>query len=97
MGLAALGVHPIITVAVFGGTVKAATLGVSPEYMAIVLAMCWAIGLTVSPSSATIIATAGLTRQSPVRVGTRWNGIYAPVAAAVLIGLITLLRLTGLL
>lgn len=95
MGLGALGVHPIITVAVFGGTVKAAAFGVSPIYMAVVLAAVWALGLSVSPSSATIIAVSGLTRQSPVRVGTRWNGVYAVVAAAALIGVLTLLRLVG--
>lgn len=95
MGLGALGVHPIITVAVFGGTVKAAAFGVSPIYMAVVLAAVWGLGLSVSPSSATIIAVSSLTRQSPVRVGTRWNGVYAVAAAAALIGLLTLLRAGG--
>lgn len=95
MGLGALGVHPIITVAVFGGTVKAAAFGVSPIYMAVVLAAVWGLGLSVSPSSATIIAVSSLTRQSPVRVGTRWNGTYAVVAAAALIGFLTLLRVVG--
>ena len=97
MALAVVGVHPIVTVAIIGGTVKAAAFGVSPTYMAMVLAISWAIGLSVSPSSATIIATAGLTGQSPVRVGTRWNGAYALVSAAVLILMITGLRLAGLL
>jgi DcuC family C4-dicarboxylate transporter len=97
MALAVVGVHPIVTVAIIGGTVKAAAFGVSPTYMAMVLAISWAIGLSVSPSSATIIATAGLTGQSPVRVGTRWNGAYALVSAAVLILMITVLRITGVL
>jgi len=94
--LGAIGVHPIVMVAIFGGTVRAATLGVSPVYMAMVLAICWGIGISVSPSSATIIAAAGLARESPVRVGTRWNGIYAVVSAVTLIAFVTLLRLTGI-
>jgi DcuC family C4-dicarboxylate transporter len=97
MALAVVGVHPIVTVAIIGGTVKAAAFGVSPTYMAMVLAISWAIGLSVSPSSATIIATAGLTGQSPVRVGTRSNGAYALVSAAALILMITILRITGVL
>ncbi len=97
MALAVVGVHPIVTVAIVGGTVKAAAFGVSPTYMAMVLAISWAIGLSISPSSATIIATAGLTGQSPVRVGTRWNGAYALVSAAALILMITALRLGGVL
>jgi TRAP-type C4-dicarboxylate transport system permease large subunit len=97
VALAAVGVHPIVTVAVFGGTMRAASLGVTPTYLAMMLAICWAIGLTVSPSSATIIATASLAKESPMRVGTRWNGVYAVVSAMALITFITILRLTGLL
>jgi len=97
MALAAVGVHPIVTVAIIGGTVKAAAFGVSPTYMAMVLAISWAIGLSVSPSSATIITTAGLTGQSPVRVGMGWNGAYALVSAAALILMITVLRFAGVL
>lgn len=95
--LGAAGVHPIVTVAVFGGTMRAASLGVTPTYLAMVLAICWAVGLTVSPSSATIIATASLAKESPVRVGTRWNGLYALVSAATLIVFVTILRLAGIL
>jgi C4-dicarboxylate transporter len=95
--LAVAGIHPIVTVAVFGGTVKASAFGVSPTYLAMVLAICWAIGLSVSPASATIITMSGLANQSPLRVGTRWNGVYALVSAATLIAMITGLRLMGLL
>jgi C4-dicarboxylate transporter, DcuC family len=95
--LAVVGIHPIVTVAVIGGTVKASAFGVSSTYLAMVLAICWAIGLSVSPASATIITMSGLANQSPLRVGTRWNGVYALLSAAVLIAMITALRLTGLL
>lgn len=95
MILGAIGVHPIVTVAVFGGTIHAAALGVTPVYLATVLALCWTMSLAVSPSSATIIATAALARESPLRVGTRWNGPYAVVTALALIAFITTLRLFG--
>jgi hypothetical protein len=95
--LAVVGVHPIVTVAVIGGTVKAAAVGVSPTYLALVLAMCWAIGLSVSPASATIITMSGLTNRSPLQVGTRWNSTYAIATTATLIALLTGLRLAGIL
>jgi DcuC family C4-dicarboxylate transporter len=80
---------------VIGGTVKAAAFGMSPTYLATVLAVCWAIGLSVSPSSATIITTSSLTGQSPMKVGARWNGTYAIASAGALILMLTLLRMTG--
>lgn len=94
--LAILGIHPIVTVAVIGGTVRAAAVGVSPTYLALVLAVCWAIGLSVSPASATIITMSGLTNRSPLQVGTRWNSTYALVTAGTLIAMATGLRLAGI-
>jgi C4-dicarboxylate transporter len=95
--ISAIGVHPIVTVAVIGGTVKASAYGVSPTYMAMVLAIVWAIGISISPSAANIIAVAGLAESSPIEVGLRWNGKYAFISAVVLILLVTLFRTAQLL
>jgi len=95
--LSVLGVHPIITVTILGGTVKAAAYGVTPTYMALVLAISWAMGISVSPSAANVIAIAGLTEQSPIQVGFRWNGLYVLIVATVLIIILTLFRAVGLL
>ncbi len=90
--LAALGVHPIVTMTVIGGTVKAAAYGVTPTYMAVLLAVSWALGISVSPSAANIIAVAGLAEKSPVDVGLRWNARYVLVSSVVVIIVISGLR-----
>lgn len=95
--LAVLGVHPIITVTILGGTVKAAAYGVTPTYMALILAISWAMGISISPSAANVIAISGLTEQSPIQVGFRWNGLYVLIVSTVLIMILTLFRTVGLL
>lgn len=94
--LSVLGVHPIITVTILGGTVKAAAYGVTPTYMALVLATSWAMGISISPSAANVIAIAGLTEQSPFKVGVLWNGLYVLLVSSVLIMVLTLFRTVGL-
>ena len=95
--LSFLGVHPIITVTILGGTVKAAAYGVTPTYMALILAVSWAMGISVSPSAANVIAISGLTEQSPIQVGFRWNGFYVLIVSSVLIMIMTLFKAVGLL
>lgn len=94
--LSVLGVHPIITVTILGGTVKAAAYGVTPTYMALILATSWAMGISISPSAANVIAIAGLTEQSPIKVGVLWNGFYVLIVSTVLITVLTLFRTVGL-
>lgn len=95
--LSALGIHPIISVTIIGGTVTASTYGVTSTYLALILAIGWAMGVSISPSSATVIAISGLTGQSPLHVGPRWNGLYALVASTVMIVILTIFRSFGLL
>ncbi|MHB8076344.1 C4-dicarboxylate ABC transporter, partial [Desulfosporosinus fructosivorans] len=95
--LSFLGVHPIVSVTILGGTVKAAAYGVTPTYMALILAISWAMGISVSPSAANVIAISGLTGQSPTQVGFRWNGLYVLIVSTVLIIVLTLFRALGLL
>jgi len=95
--LAFLGVHPIITITILGGTVKAAAYGVTPTYMALILAISWAVGISVSPSAANVIAISGLTQQSPIQVGFHWNGLYVVIVSTVLIMILTMFSAVGLL
>ncbi|WP_236860222.1 C4-dicarboxylate ABC transporter [Candidatus Formimonas warabiya] len=95
--LAVLGVHPIVTVTIIGETVKAAQYGVTPTYMAMILAVSWSMGVIMSPSSANIIAVAGLAGQSPMRVGPYWNGKYALISSVVLLIMLTIFRWLGIL
>ncbi len=93
--LSALGIHPIIPVTIIGGTVKAAAYGVTPTYLALILAISWAMGISISPSSATVIALSGLTGQSPIQVGPRWNGLYVLIASTVMLITLTIFRFIG--
>lgn len=95
--LSALGIHPIIPVTIIGGTVKAAAYGVTPTYLALIMAISWAMGISISPSSATVIALSGLTGQSPIHVGLRWNGFYVLIASTVMLITLTIIRFVGLL
>ncbi|GAB6154224.1 hypothetical protein JCM17380_29740 [Desulfosporosinus burensis] len=95
--LSSLGIHPIVSVTIIGGTVKAAAYGVSPTYLALILAISWAMGISISPSSATVIAISGLTGQSPLQVGPRWNGLYAIISSAIILIILTIFRSIGLL
>ncbi len=95
--LSAFGVHPIILVTVIGSTVQAAAYGISPTFMALILAMGWSMGITVSPSAGTVIAISGLAEESPLYVGLRWNGPYAVISSAVLLAVMFALRGLGVL
>lgn len=95
--LSALGVHPIIPVTIVGGTIKAAAYGVTPTYLALILAISWSMGISISPSSATVIALSGLTGQSPIQVGPRWNGRYVLISSAIMLVVLTLFRFIGIL
>lgn len=91
-----VGIHPIITITIIGSTVDPSLYGLSSAYLAVVLAICWALGISVSPSSANVIAIAGLTGQSPMKVGPRWNGLYVFLTALILILILTLFHALGL-
>jgi C4-dicarboxylate transporter, DcuC family len=95
--LSAIGVHPIITVTIIGGTVQAAAYGVTPTYIALVLSVCWAMGISISPSAANVIALSGIVEESPIKVGLRWNGLYALLVVIVFIFVLTFFRFVGLL
>jgi C4-dicarboxylate transporter len=94
--LSAIGIHPIIIIAIIGETVKASAYGITPVYMALILSISWAMGVTVSPAAANIIVLAGLAKQSPLQVGIRWNGSYVLISSAILIVILTLLRVSCL-
>lgn len=92
---ALFGVHPVIIVTVIGSTVKAAAYNVSPTFMALTLAISWAMSITVSPSAATLIAVSGVTGESPLTAGLRWNFAYVLLTIGVLVLTLNILRLLG--
>ncbi len=93
----AAGIHPIVVIAVIGGAISASDCGVTPIYFALVLSISWALGNVICPASANVIAVSGMIGQSPLKVGLRWNGPYVLVTTAVLVLVLTGLRMVGLL
>ncbi|NLM21890.1 MAG: C4-dicarboxylate ABC transporter [Peptococcaceae bacterium] len=95
--LSMLGVHPIITVVIIGNTVDPSFYNISSTYLALILAISWAMSVTVSPTAATLIAISGITGESTITIGSRWNLVYVFTASALMILVITLLKAFGLL
>jgi hypothetical protein len=93
--LSAVGVHPIIPITIIGGTLQASDFGVSSTYIALLMGISWSMGITISPTSATVITLSGVSSRSPVEVGLIWNGLYVLVTSCVLIVFLTGLRMVG--
>ncbi|SCZ81045.1 C4-dicarboxylate ABC transporter [Acidaminobacter hydrogenoformans] len=93
--LSALGVHPIIPITIIGGTIQGSDFGVTSTYIALLLGISWSMGITLSPTSATVITLSGVSSRSPLQVGLEWNGLYVLVTSSVLIVVITGLRMVG--
>lgn len=97
LATSAVGMHPIAVIAVFGGIISAADIGVSPIYLALVYSISWALGNSICPASANVIAVSGLVGASPIKASLRWNVPYALVSVVVLVSLLTALRAVGVL
>ena len=93
----AVGIHPIVATAVIGGAIDPALCGISAAYLALVLSMSWALGNTICPASANVIAVADMVQASPVVASLKWNGPYAIITAAALIASVMLMRALGIL
>lgn len=93
--LSGIGVHPIIPITIIGGTIQASDFGVTSTYMALLLGISWSMGITLSPTSATVITLSGVSSRSPIQVGLEWNGLYVLVTSGVLIIFVTGLKMLG--
>lgn len=86
----AFGVHPLVYTTVIGGSLSAVQLGVSPVYLALLLAMGWALGNAVCPTSANTIAVSQLVERSPFKLALNWNVSYVLASTVILIALLWL-------
>jgi len=64
VGTAALGVHPIVLVAILAGSIDPYAVEMSSVSLAVLLLGCWAVSNPVSPASAVNNLLAGLLKQS---------------------------------
>lgn len=69
-----LGLNPIAVVAIIGAAVPdPAALGVAPATLAFACMLGWGVGVSMTPMSASAIATARWSGSDPWTVTTRWN------------------------
>jgi len=94
--ISGVGVHPIIPVMIIGGTVRPEAFGVTPVYLSLLLSISWSMGVTISPTSATVIATSSLTGESPFQIGIRWNSLYVLITTLCIIAFLTIVHGLGL-
>lgn len=93
--LSAVGVHPIVYTTVIGGSLASGQVGVTPEYLALLLCVTWALGNAACPTSANSIAVSQLTECSPFKLALNWNVAYVVAATIVVVALLTAMRLIG--
>lgn len=63
IGLAVVGIHPVIIVIGIGASLSPDVFGVSATYMAVLLLNSWALGTTVSPLSGSVLMTSNLSKE----------------------------------
>ncbi len=73
---AILGVHPVISIAVFGESLAAVAHGMPESWVAFSFLLGGGVALLVSPFSAATLVTAELVHKAPFRVGVLWNGLF---------------------
>ncbi|MCR4265286.1 hypothetical protein [Nitratireductor sp. ZSWI3] len=78
LGLALVGVNPIITVSVLGSLVaQVGIAGLSQAAAAFAMLSAWSAAMGLSPFITTVAYAGAIVGRSPVTVGMRWNGAYA--------------------
>jgi hypothetical protein len=81
--LGLVGIHPFITIVLFGKIVEGAALSVSPVTIALLLAVGGVISYTVSPFTGIIMTIAKLIGAKASDVAVRWNWVFCVVFSVV--------------
>lgn len=89
--LALLGVHPILSIVLMRPAHLVSLFGLSPELTVLALVAGSAVSYIVSPFSSTTFVMSGLTGETPVTVGLKWNGLFSALFMAVSVSIIILL------
>ena len=85
LGLAQIGVNPIVTVTLLVGLLPALDIeGLTPELVGASLMVGWALALTSSPMTASMLILSRFTGIPATRIGYRWNGRFLIVAIPML-------------
>ncbi|WP_447553090.1 hypothetical protein [Vreelandella sp. EE22] len=93
LGLAQLGVNPIVTVTLLAGLLPTLNIdGFAPVIIAASLMVGWALALMSSPMTASMVILSRFTGVSAMRIGYRWNGRFLIATVpllALLLGLLS--------
>lgn len=95
--ISALGIHPIIPVTIIASMIDVSAYGMSHVFFALVLCGSWAMGNSISLSTANVITMGGLLECSTMDVGLRWNILYVLILSLILISWLYILRVSGIL
>jgi hypothetical protein len=77
IGLSLIGLHPIMTIVLFGTVLAKADMPVPPLAIALALATGGAASYMISPFAGIIMTLAKYTRSSAWRIAVRWNGAFS--------------------
>jgi hypothetical protein len=96
LAVAAIGVHPLMPVLIFGQVLPPAVLGISPAVFCAGLVTMWGVGAVVSPFSGTTLFMRRVGNLSAWRVAWLWNGPYGLLTTGILGVLMIVTRHLGL-
>lgn len=72
-----VGINPIISVSLLASALPdPASLGLAPAVLGAAFMAAWALAVSSSPMTASVLLLARLAEVSPNTIGYRWNGIY---------------------
>ncbi|UOR11486.1 hypothetical protein [Halobacillus amylolyticus] len=84
-----IGVHQIVVIPILAAQVSAASLGISPEFLALIFIMSWSMTAVLCPLNAINIIVSKCLRRNGLTVGFRWNGAYIMSLVSLVIVVIT--------
>ena len=80
-----IGVHQIVVIPILASQVSAASVGMSPEFLALIFIMSWSITAVLCPLNAINIIVSNCLQRNGLTIGFRWNGTYVMSLVSVLI------------
>jgi len=92
IGASALGLHPVIAVVMIGTVIPAEIFGLPLPLLALFLMALWGMGTNVSPFSATNIIMGRAVGVGHWHIAWRWNLPFSLGGAAVVAGIVIVLR-----
>ncbi|SFJ49217.1 hypothetical protein SAMN04487936_102388 [Halobacillus dabanensis] len=84
-----IGVHQIVVIPILASQVSASSVGMSPEFLALIFIMSWSITAVLCPLNAINIIVSNCLERNGFTIGFRWNGTYVMSLVSILIVALT--------